>query len=233
MDQSDLPPDHASHQHFESAGLDEPTTGGIIRAKFSQPETRDLTVVQIQDTILVESGDNSNGADRFIDLMKDITIQKGPSVSPFAIKWLISDIGQLQHVLNETRIRKPGVFSLLKNCATVALVEPSSMTHGMLREFHTKNCQTITAFPSSEGDGYDFYENFVPYTGNRPRSRVLHVTDTRLSDLLSRLQSVHEKRSSGQNCAEIDGPANRDISLLSIEDLLALEETCGNILRAV
>ena len=196
------------------------TTRGVIVDNFVQ--TRDLTVIQVQDTILIESGDESRGANRFISLMNNMAIKTGPFISPFEIKWLVSDISQLRHVIRETKARAVGVFNALNAHSTVTVMESTSDTHRIFHEFYTENCQTITAFPSQKGEGYDCYENFVPQIDrtpdNRPLCTLADATTKEIQGLINKLHIFHVKRMNRQSRTGID---NNKFSILSLEELIA------------
>ncbi len=231
MAKSDSAPKHAfQNGNFSpeeiSENLQKPSIE-IIAKHFEH--NRDLSVVQIQDTIIYQSTDIDKGATRFIQLFNSLIGKRGPFVPSFEVKWLVSDGEQLRHVILETKNRARGLFNTLAAHASVAIVKNGSESHQMIthmyKEFDAETYKTITAFPSDSGRGYDCHGHFMSSTAQNGHDGALCTflpkTPDELTGLLEKLHLAHVERITLGNGDLIQDFESKEISIISLEKLIA------------
>lgn len=199
----------------------------VIKERFDH--TRDLTVMQIIDTILHRDDDKNKGADQFIHLMnKLIRIKKGPFASSFKAKWLISDTRQLRHVMSETKIRDRSLFNILFLHSTVAVIEESDVLENkhlnFLREFDTGSWKTITAFPAEFGGQHDYYGHFAPpaneHWDNGPLCIQLKFVSYEIHNFLKKLDLAHLEKLGRVGDSTIKELEGMGVIIRSLEELI-------------
>lgn len=128
----------------------------------------DLIVIQASRTIVHSKKDKDLGAKPFRQLVSDLLdlADKGKRQPKFF--WLVSDVGDLAHVLDEMAHYDPHHFEKLNSCALVGTLNKSSDICKRIRVLSNHgHLETLTA--SHRGDkGYAYLGHYSPVEWQMP-----------------------------------------------------------------